>query len=123
MLDLSGHVDWRPPIVETVAANGSGIAELWAQVAAHRAHLVDAGLLASRRAGRLEAELRRILLAELAARVADVASGPVFAEAMAAVVEGGLDPYRAADRVLAAHPGPGPDATAAPERRVRFAGG
>src|SRR5947207_5059575 len=29
MLDLSGHTDWRPRIVQTVATRGGGIEELW----------------------------------------------------------------------------------------------
>ena len=60
--------DWRPPVVETVAADGEGVDELWAEVARHRAYLVDGGLPGARRAGRLERELRRVLVARLARR-------------------------------------------------------
>ncbi len=109
MLDLSGHLEWRPPIVETVAATGAGVEDLWYEVATHRRYLIDRDLLEARRAARLEQELRRILLAELTAHVADVATGRVFAEAMTEVRAGRLDPYAAAERVLAAA-GPGPNA-------------
>ena len=39
MLDLSAASDWRPPVVETVAATGDGVDGLWEAVAGHRAHL------------------------------------------------------------------------------------
>ena len=45
MLDLSGHLEWRPPIVETVAATGAGVEDLWSEVATHRRYLIDRDLL------------------------------------------------------------------------------
>src|SRR3954447_20172199 len=36
MLDLSGHTDWRPKIIPTVATRGEGIDELWDAVREHR---------------------------------------------------------------------------------------
>ena len=36
MLDLSAPVDWRPPIIATVAARNEGIGDLWDSVLAHR---------------------------------------------------------------------------------------
>ena len=50
MLDLSAAGDWRPPVVETVAATGEGVDELWGEVARHRAHLLAGGALARARA-------------------------------------------------------------------------
>jgi len=29
MLELGGAHEWRPPILETVATDGTGVAELW----------------------------------------------------------------------------------------------
>ena len=45
MLDLSTPGDWRPPILETVAATGEGVDALWAEIGRHRAYLAEAGLL------------------------------------------------------------------------------
>ena len=45
MLDLSTPGDWRPPILETVAATGEGVEALWAEIGRHRAFLAEAGLL------------------------------------------------------------------------------
>jgi LAO/AO transport system kinase len=100
MLDLSTLGDWRPPVLATTAADNEGIDELWAAVAEHRAYLAGSGQLAARRAARLERELRRVLTARLARRVDEVATGPVFAEAVADLVAGRDDPYHAADRLL-----------------------
>jgi len=100
MLDLSAPTDWRPPVVETNALDGTGVDGLWEAVAGHRAHLLEGDRLAVRRAGRLERELRRVLSARLNQRVERTGSGEGFAEAIRALVEGRLDPYEAADRLL-----------------------
>lgn len=100
MLDLSATGDWRPPVVETVAATGEGVDALWAEVARHRAHLAASGALERARGARLELELRRVLLARLLRWVEEVGSGEGFAEVLREVVDGRLDPYRASERLL-----------------------
>jgi LAO/AO transport system kinase len=100
MLDLSALGDWRPPIVETTASTGDGIEDLWAEIARHREFLMATDALEERRAERLAHELRRVLLARSAARIAEVAAGEEFAGAVKAMAAGELDPYQAADRVL-----------------------
>jgi LAO/AO transport system kinase len=100
MLDLSQLGDWRPPIVETVAADGSGVDELWATVAAHRAQLLSSGGLLPRRAKRLAEELRRVLAVELAHRVEHLSGGAAFDEQVEALVAGQTDPYAAAAVLL-----------------------
>jgi LAO/AO transport system kinase len=101
MLDLSAVGDWRPPVVETVAATGDGVDELWAEVARHRVYLASSGLLDERRQARSAQELRRVLMARLFQQVERVAAGEGFAEAVRAVVAGRLDPYQAAEKLLA----------------------
>ena len=100
MLDLSAPGAWRPPVLQAVATTGEGVEEIWAAVARHRAHLAASGALEERRAARLTQELRRVLMALVLERVEQVAAGEGFAEALQAVVEGRLDPYRAAERLL-----------------------
>jgi LAO/AO transport system kinase len=100
MLDLSTLGDWRPPIVDTVAANGDGLAELWAEISRHRDHLRASGLLGQKRADRMAHELRRVLLARSAVVVDELAAGEEFASAVKALAAGELDPYRAADRLM-----------------------
>lgn len=100
MLDLSLLGDWRPPIIETVAQDNTGVEELWNTVALHRSHLLDTGELATRRAKRLAELLRRTIAASLADRIEQVADGARFDEEVAALVAGDVDPYHAADRLL-----------------------
>jgi LAO/AO transport system kinase len=101
MLELSAPGDWRTPIVETVGTDGRGVADLWAEIARHRAFLAESGQLERRRSTRLAEELRRVLSARLEARIETLVSRPAFAEALRAVASGTIDPYDAAERILA----------------------
>ena len=61
MLDLSGHPeedDWRPPVVQTSATQGEGIADVATQIAGHREWLERTGEIVARRAARGRAEVR-----------------------------------------------------------------
>jgi LAO/AO transport system kinase len=100
MLDLSSLGSWRPPIVDTVASSGQGMAALWEEIARHRAHLRQSGTLEQRRAERLGHELRRVLMARSMARIGELATGEEFAGAVKAMAAGELDPYQAADRLM-----------------------
>ena len=101
MLELSAPAEWRPPIVKTVAQTGEGIDELWKAICDHRRHLVDSGELETVRRRRLEREFHQILAARVDARIGEVARSDRATAVMAAVTAGELDPYEAADRVLA----------------------
>ena len=101
MLELSGfgHDAWYPPIVRTVAANGDGVADLWAAIAAHRAHVEADGSLVQRRVERLRAEVRRLVQVELERRALGVLDGPDGAAVLAEVEARTLDPESAATRL------------------------
>ncbi len=100
MLDLAGERDWRPPIVETVATEGTGVDELWDAVLAHHDFLERDGRLARRREARLRDEVRAIVLERLRDRVDAVCAGERFDELLARVVARELDPYAAATELL-----------------------
>jgi LAO/AO transport system kinase len=100
MLDLSTLGEWRPPIIDTVASTGDGVAELWGEISRHRVHLLASGVLELRRADRLAHELRRVLKARSALKIDELASGEEFASAVKALAAGEVDPYQAADRLL-----------------------
>ncbi len=65
MLDMSVHGDWRPPVVDTVATDGTGVADLWAAILAHRDAMIATGRLDRERAERVRVEVRRILARRL----------------------------------------------------------
>jgi len=102
MLELSDHSrPWLPPIVATVALGGEGIAEAWAAVLAHRAQLEDNGDLIARRESRVAAELVRIVAERLESRAREVCRGEAYEDLRRDVLDRQLDPYSAADEILA----------------------
>ena len=101
MLDLSTPGDWRPPILETVSTTGEGVDALWAEIRRHRAFLVGAGLLEPSRRQRLRREFRLVLRARIEVEIDRLASQPLYAELDEDVVEHRLDPYEAAEKLLA----------------------
>jgi LAO/AO transport system kinase len=100
MLDLTELGSWRPPIVQTVASTGEGVEELWATVRQHRDHQIAHGSLAVHRRQRMAREFRQILVARLSERVDGVLAGDGVDDISRAVLDGEVDPYVAADRVL-----------------------
>jgi LAO/AO transport system kinase len=103
MLDLSDLPGdaWRPPILTAVATTGSGIAELWEAVLAHRDHATSSGVLDERRTFRLRGELREIIAQRLGRRARDICTGRRWDELTDAVVARTTDPWAAADEMLA----------------------
>ncbi len=98
---------WVPPIVATVASQGEGIDDLLAAVDAHRSWLADSGELARRRTRRAAAEVEALALAALRSRWGGVGGDGRVDELAAEVAAGTLDPYAAADRLVAEPPRPG----------------
>ena len=98
-----GAVDgaWRPPIVKTVASTGEGIDDVSTAIASHRAFLDDSGELQRRRAQRARDEIEAIALHTLRARFDDLHGHADLDVLAAQVVAGALDPYAAADRIVA----------------------
>jgi LAO/AO transport system kinase len=86
--------------VRTVATTGEGVDELFAAIAAHRAHLEQTGDADARRRARLREELRGLVAAELLERASELCSGPRFETVVDEVVERTRDPYTAMDELL-----------------------
>jgi LAO/AO transport system kinase len=101
MLDLSALGEWRPPIVTTVASTGEGVEALWQAVLDHRAYAEKSGLLDERREERLRAELGDIVAARLAERARRLGVGGGYGRLEADVLARRLDPWSAADAMLA----------------------
>ncbi len=93
--------DWRPPIVKTVAARGEGVDEVVEALEKHRAWMEEHGVLAARRRARAAHEVETIAVTALRERIGDL-HGDRRLEALAErIVAGGLDPYAAADELVA----------------------
>jgi LAO/AO transport system kinase len=101
MLDLSAPREWKPPIVSTVAASGEGTEELLDAIKTHRAFLTGTGDLDARRRERAADELREIVARRLEEEAARAFAGPEFDRVLADVVDRTLDPYAAAEKLLA----------------------
>ncbi len=90
----------RPQVLVTTAATGDGVPELLAALDRERAHGVAGATLEARRA-RAEAQVRAVLVERLWDRLADPAAAQTAGAAIDAVAAHELDPYAAADRLLA----------------------
>jgi LAO/AO transport system kinase len=102
MLDLgAGASGWRPPVVRTVALDGTGVGDLLAAVDRHRAWLDESGERDQRRRRRLGDEVRAIVAERLAGRAGALCTGEEFEALLDEVAAGRIDPWTAAGRILA----------------------
>jgi LAO/AO transport system kinase len=120
-VDDGPGVDWRPPIVATVASaavdgragpdgdrsdggavadGGDGIVELWSALGRTLERLERSGARDRRRAARLDAELDRVVAARLAERVEALAADPAYEQTRRDVRARRLAPWDAADRLV-----------------------
>ena len=60
---------WRPPILKTIALDGSGVPEVLEAIVGHREYLRASGSWAERERARVETELRNVLQQELLDRL------------------------------------------------------
>ncbi|WP_405773055.1 methylmalonyl Co-A mutase-associated GTPase MeaB [Streptomyces sp. NBC_01538] len=93
--------DWRPPIVKTVASRGEGVDELVEALEKHRAWMEERGVLAERRRARASHEVETIAVTALRERIGDLHGDRRLSALAERIVAGELDPYRAADELIA----------------------
>jgi LAO/AO transport system kinase len=100
MLDIATkEVDWKPPIVKTVATSGEGVEELVEEIARHHAFLEESDLLARRQRERAADELYRTLRRELFRELREKA-GSRYDEYVNRIATRQIDPYRAARALI-----------------------
>jgi len=105
MLHLRPEADgaWAPPLLRTVAAREEGVAAVADACAAHREHLRAEGRLAQAAGRRAEHFFRELLRARAAEKILAAAAGSrEHTDLVDAVRERRLDPYSAAEALLAA---------------------
>ncbi|MEM9033520.1 MAG: methylmalonyl Co-A mutase-associated GTPase MeaB [Actinomycetota bacterium] len=100
MMELGVREDWMPPIVRTVATDGTGIEDLAEAIDHHRTHLTETQTLDERRRMRRREELTEILRARMEQRIAAILDDPAATEIETQLLDRELDPYEAADRLL-----------------------
>ena len=100
MLSLRSASQWRPPVIRTVATDGSGVDELWTAIGAHGRWSRASGEFERRRSARLDQELRRVVNALMAARTEHLATGASWQHAVEEVAAHRVDPWTAAERLL-----------------------
>jgi LAO/AO transport system kinase len=96
-----GPQDWQPPVVRTVAVRGEGVDEVVEAVDRHHAWLETSGRLDARRRLRAADEIEALAVTALRQRFDGLRDGAILDELAGRVVAGELDPYAAADRLIA----------------------
>jgi LAO/AO transport system kinase len=96
----TGSGAWHVPVLRTVGTTGTGVPELASALEDHRSWLGDAGLC-RRRARRAAREIEALALDALRARVGGVGGDARLSGLADEVVAGRLDPYAAADTLVA----------------------
>ncbi|MFL7810876.1 MAG: methylmalonyl Co-A mutase-associated GTPase MeaB [Anaerolineae bacterium] len=97
MLALA-ETPWIPPICETVALDGTGVAELMAAVASHRAYLA-LGPGRERERAWSQHELERLIQRELLAQFLDSLPADKLSELVARIAARDLSPYQALEEL------------------------
>ena len=93
--------DWRPPVLMCVASTGDGIGEFVQALDDHTAWASKTGALTRRRLRRASGEIEAIVVTALRERIGDLREGRRLEQLALQVVEGTIDPYAAADALLA----------------------
>ena len=91
---------WRPPVLQTVALEGTGIAQVIEAIARHQAHLAESGEGEARRRARLETELGAILRETLLHRLMANLTPAGLAQMVDRIAAREIDPYTAAEELL-----------------------
>jgi LAO/AO transport system kinase len=102
-----GPGEWRPPVVTTIAVKGDGIGELAAEVDAHWSWLASSGQRDARRRARAREEISAIAVGELRQRAGGLPGDSRLDELADRVAVGKLDPFTAADELVALATGDG----------------
>jgi LAO/AO transport system kinase len=92
---------WLPPIIQTVASQGTGTAELAEAIEKHAAHLRSSGDWAARERARLEVEVEALLQEVLVSRFRSAIPEKEIEKLLSQVVNRQLSPWEAVDLLVA----------------------
>ncbi len=91
---------WVPPILRTIATDGTGIPELASAIASHRLHLQGSGGWTERERWRLQTELDQLLQSTLVRQFQLQLPDRAYQEVLNDLVERKISPFQAVDRLL-----------------------
>ena len=101
ILSLDKERAWRPPIVLTDATRGENVPKLWDHIEAHRAFLVDEGLLEQRRREHLAGEVFAVASARAKAHLERAVAGdPELRRLLDEVQSRELDPLTTVREII-----------------------
>src|SRR5436309_750815 len=101
ILSLDKERAWKPPILLTEAVKDEGVAELWAKIEAHRAHLNEDGLLDERRRKNLAGEVFAVASARAKIQLERAVEGdPELRRLLDEVQSRKLDPLTAVQEIM-----------------------
>lgn len=96
----SGVAIWLPPILRTVATEGTGVDEVCVEIKHHRQHLLDSGDWQRREQARMEAELDDLLQAALMSRWRGNITSEQYSRVINHLVDRRLSPWQALELLL-----------------------
>jgi LAO/AO transport system kinase len=91
---------WRPPILKTVALDGTGIEEVLTAATDHRAYLVLSGMWASREQERVRTDLVRMLERGLFDQLVEQLGEAELDRWVERIVARKIDPYSAVETII-----------------------
>ena len=98
---VAHDVDWEIPVLATEAQSDVGVDALFDAIERHRTALTTTGALRERRRARRREELRALLVEEFTARIDDRLRDGELTGTFQRVADDEIDPYSAAQAVLA----------------------
>jgi LAO/AO transport system kinase len=100
MLQLGEEREWPTPIQQTVATDGTGVADLVDRIAEHRAFLEGSDTWRQRRADSARRQVRAIVEDRVQRRLELLTSGPDWDDRFSNIAAREEDPYSVAEEVL-----------------------
>jgi LAO/AO transport system kinase len=101
MLQLAPPQAWERPILQTVASQASGIADLVNAIDAHEGYLHQSGARSTRRQDAARRQIQAIVEERLRDQVNELTQRNGWSERVEAVANRNQDPYSAADDLIA----------------------
>ncbi len=91
---------WVPPILRTVAIDGTGIPELADAITSHRLHLEQTGGWEQRERWRLQSELDILLTSSLVENFRSSLAAGAYEQALESVLERRISPFQAVENLV-----------------------